>query len=140
MENKLQNNGVMVMSVFVLMLMLTMMSKGVRAQNCGCKAEQCCSKYRYCGNGDDYCGRGCRQGPCYATPTPNDVSVSDIVTPEFFNDIIDQAEENCAGKNFYSRDAFLNALNSYNQFGRIGSLDDSKREIAAAFAHFTHET
>ncbi|KAK7293998.1 hypothetical protein RJT34_16881 [Clitoria ternatea] len=44
------------------------------------------------------------------------------------------------GKNFYSRSAFLDALNSYNQFGRIGSVDDSKREIATAFAHFTHET
>ncbi|XP_057456323.1 endochitinase PR4-like [Lotus japonicus] len=67
-------------------------------------------------------------------------SVADIVTPEFFNGIIDQADASCAGKNFYSRDAFLNALNSYNQFGSLDSLDDSKREIAAAFAHFTHET
>ncbi|KAJ1410459.1 Lysozyme-like domain superfamily [Sesbania bispinosa] len=70
----------------------------------------------------------------------SDVSVADIVTPEFFNGIIDEADASCAGKNFYSRDAFLNALNSYNQFGRLDTLDDSKREIAAAFAHFTHET
>lgn len=67
-------------------------------------------------------------------------SVADIVTPEFFNGIIDQADASCAGKNFYTRDAFLNAANSYNQFGRLDTLDASKREIAAAFAHFTHET
>ncbi|XP_061355404.1 endochitinase PR4-like [Gastrolobium bilobum] len=70
----------------------------------------------------------------------SDVPVADIVTPEFFNGIIDEADASCAGKNFYSRDAFLNALNSYNQFGRLDTVDDSKREIAAAFAHFTHET
>ncbi|KAJ1410460.1 Lysozyme-like domain superfamily [Sesbania bispinosa] len=68
-------------------------------------------------------------------------SVADIVTPDFFNGIINQAAgANCPGKNFYSRDAFLNAVNSYSQFGSLGTLDDSKREIAAAFAHFTLET
>ncbi|KAH1141658.1 hypothetical protein AAZX31_12G047000 [Glycine max] len=64
----------------------------------------------------------------------------DIVTQEFFNSIIDQADASCAGKNFYSRDVFLNAHNSYNEFGRLGNQDDSKREVAASFAHFTHET
>ncbi|KAI4299786.1 hypothetical protein L6164_033212 [Bauhinia variegata] len=39
----------------------------------------------------------------------------------------------CAGKKFYTRSA------SYSQFGQLGSTDDSKREVAAAFAHFTHE-
>jgi chitinase len=66
--------------------------------------------------------------------------VPDIVTPEFFGGILDQADSSCAGKNFYSRDAFLEALNSYSRFGRIGSVDDSRREIAAFFAHVTHET
>ncbi|XP_061351902.1 endochitinase PR4-like [Gastrolobium bilobum] len=71
---------------------------------------------------------------------PNDVSVAEIVTQEFFDGIIDQADAtSCEGKNFYTRDAFLSALDSYNNFG-IGPVDDSKREIAAAFAHFTHET
>ena len=51
-----------------------------------------------------------------------------------------QAGEGCAGRNFYSRSAFLNAAKSYSQFGQGGSADDSKREIAAFFAHVTHET
>ncbi|XP_077228064.1 endochitinase EP3-like [Tasmannia lanceolata] len=67
-------------------------------------------------------------------------SVADIVTPEFFNGIINQADASCAGKSFYSRDRFLEATNSYPQFGTVGTSDDSKREIAALFAHFTHET
>lgn len=67
-------------------------------------------------------------------------SVPEIVTQEFFNGIIDQADASCAGKTFYTRDAFLSALNSFNEFGRLNTVDDSKREIAAAFAHFTHET
>ncbi|KAM7460934.1 hypothetical protein LguiA_029055 [Lonicera macranthoides] len=41
---------------------------------------------------------------------------------------------------FYTRAAFLQACDSYKQFGRTGSIDDSKREIAALFAHITHGT
>nr|POE97375.1 endochitinase ep3 [Quercus suber] len=54
--------------------------------------------------------------------------------------ILDQADSNCAGKYFYSRDAFLEALNSYSEFGGDNSVDDSKREIAAFFANVAHET
>ncbi|KAG9152317.1 hypothetical protein Leryth_021258 [Lithospermum erythrorhizon] len=70
----------------------------------------------------------------------NGVSVPDIVTDAFFNSIGDQAPANCAGKGFYTRAAFLDALNLFPQFGRAGSEDDSKREIAAFFAHVTHES
>ena len=124
-------------------LVLVLSLHVVEAQNCGCAADLCCSRYGYCGTGDDYCGTGCQAGPCNTpplTPSTSDVAVADIVTSEFFNGIIDQADASCAGKDFYSRAAFLDALNSYDQFGKIGSLDDSKREIAAFFAHVTHET
>ncbi|KAI4299784.1 hypothetical protein L6164_033210 [Bauhinia variegata] len=46
----------------------------------------------------------------------------------------------CAGKNFCTQSAFLNNVNSYSQFGQLGSADDSKGKVADAFAHFTHET
>jgi len=145
MGNKLLNMSIAKLAItFFIMIMV---SKNASAQNCGCEEGLCCSEHGYCGNTAAYCGTGCQQGPCYAgqispsTPGPsNDVNVADIVTQEFFNSIIDQADSSCAGKNFYSRAAFLDALSSYNQFGRSGSLDDSKREVAAAFAHFTHET
>ncbi|KZV58058.1 chitinase 5-like [Dorcoceras hygrometricum] len=109
-------------------------------QNCGCAPDLCCSRYGYCGTGNAYCGSGCQGGPCYAPPTSNGVSVPDIVTDSFFNGIADQAAASCEGKGFYTRAAFLEALGSYSQFGTIGSTDDSKREIAAFFAHVTHET
>ncbi|XP_057728967.1 endochitinase PR4-like [Arachis stenosperma] len=139
MENKLP---------MILVAMALVMIASVSAQNCGCASDLCCSKYGYCGTGDDYCGDGCQQGPCYSSPstptTPSSgsgsVNVADVVTQDFFNSIINQAGPNCEGKNFYTRDAFLSALNSYSTFGQLSSTDDSKREIAAAFAHFTHET
>ncbi|KAL5990895.1 Endochitinase ep3 [Asimina triloba] len=109
-------------------------------QNCGCAPDLCCSRWGYCGTGEDYCGSGCQEGPCTPPPPTNNVSVADIVTPEFFNSIIGQAAAECAGKSFYSRDTFLGALDSYSRFGRVGTLDDSKREIAAFFGHVTHET
>ncbi|KAK2371200.1 Chitinase family protein [Trifolium repens] len=77
------------------------------------------------------------------TMVPKNVSaqsVADTLTQPFFDSIINQADPSCAGKNFYTRDAFLNAANSYGQFATSGSADDNKREIAAIFAHFTHET
>ncbi|XP_021800353.1 endochitinase EP3-like isoform X2 [Prunus avium] len=131
-------------NIFLTLIIVAAAVAGyVEAQNCGCASDLCCSKYGYCGTSDDYCGTGCQAGPCKTaplTPSTSDVSVADIVTPEFFNSIIGQAEASCAGKNFYSRATFLEALKSYDQFGKIGSIDDSKREIAAFFAHVTHET
>ncbi|GLT66498.1 hypothetical protein SLA2020_388590 [Shorea laevis] len=116
----------------------------VKAQNCGCAANECCSQYGYCGTSDEYCGQGCKEGPCTSspstTPRSSGVSVADIVTPDFFNEILNQANGDCAGKSFYTRATFLDALNSYTEFGTTGTADDSKREIAAFFAHVTHET
>ncbi|KDP44267.1 hypothetical protein JCGZ_05734 [Jatropha curcas] len=54
-------------------------------------------------------------------------NVGDIVTADFFNAIINQAGADCPGKNFYTRDAFLNALNSFSDFGNLGG-DGSKRK------------
>ncbi|KAK3414459.1 hypothetical protein EUGRSUZ_H00325 [Eucalyptus grandis] len=116
----------------------------VFGQNCGCAADLCCSQYGYCGTGEQYCGTGCQSGPCYSSSTPttpsSGVSVADVVTDSFFNSIIGQADAGCAGKSFYTRQAFLDAAGGYPEFGTVGSADDSKREIAAFFAHVTHET
>ncbi|KAK6255476.1 hypothetical protein QUC31_017128 [Theobroma cacao] len=63
--------------------------------------------------------------------------LADILTPAFFNGILDQADPSCEGRNFYSRDTFLKAADSFPQFG---SVDGIRREVAALFAHVTHET
>nr|DAD25303.1 TPA_asm: hypothetical protein HUJ06_026767 [Nelumbo nucifera] len=127
------------LTFLVAAILAGLLPESTVGQNCGCAPDKCCSKHGYCGLGDDYCGSGCQEGPC--TPvTSNGVSVGDLVTPDFFNGIIGQAAANCEGKNFYTRDAFLNALAPYPGFGQTGTPDDSKREIAAFFAHATHET
>ncbi|CAN1304085.1 Chitinase 4 [Linum perenne] len=69
-----------------------------------------------------------------------DAQVANIVTPAFFNGIRNRAPNNCAGKSFYTREAFIQAARSYPSFGNRGSDVGSKREIAAFFAHVTHET
>ncbi|XP_030532685.1 endochitinase EP3-like isoform X3 [Rhodamnia argentea] len=115
----------------------------VTAQNCGCAAGLCCSRYGYCGTSHAYCGPGCKAGPCSTTAAPpatGGVVVGNVVTAAFFNRIIGQAASSCAGKKFYSRQAFLKALGSFPRFGRVGSVVASKREIAAFFAQVTHET
>lgn len=73
---------------------------------------------------------------CAASLIPTQVvsqSVASVVTPKFFNSIKSNST-GCAGKTFYTRDAFLKAVKAFPQFG------NSKPEIAAFFAHVTHET
>ncbi|KAE8694878.1 Chitinase 5 [Hibiscus syriacus] len=100
-----------------------------------CAANECCSTFGYCGTGPEFCGANCVGGPC----SNNGISIADIVTPEFFNGLWNQGAT-CPGKNFYSRGAFLDALNSFTRFARTGSVEESRREIAAFFAHASHET
>ncbi|KAK9138761.1 hypothetical protein Sjap_009355 [Stephania japonica] len=128
---------------FILVLvgfLAALLPESASGQNCGCPSNLCCSQYGYCGLGDPYCGTGCRQGPCYGSSPSQGSSVADIVSQGFFDGIINQADNSCEGKGFYSRNSFLGAANSYSQFGTSGSQDVNKREIAAFFAHVTHET
>ncbi|CAL5026689.1 unnamed protein product [Urochloa decumbens] len=67
-------------------------------------------------------------------------NVASVVTDKFFNGIKSQAASSCEGKNFYTRSAFLNAVKSHPGFAHGGSQTQGKREIAAFFAHVTHET
>lgn len=123
----------------LLAIVLASSGKWASAQNCRCASNFCCSKFSFCGTGDDFCGEGCQAGPCHPVRT-NPTRVSDVVTDAFFNGIINQAPSNCPGKSFYSRNVFLQAVGLFPRFGTEGSPDDSKREIAAFFAHVTHET
>ncbi|EYU40975.1 hypothetical protein ABFS82_07G098400 [Erythranthe guttata] len=127
--------------IYILFALLLATGKWVSGQNCGCASNLCCSQFGYCGTGNDYCGTGCRSGPCFGSSGGNNgVRVSDIVTDAFFNGIINQSPSGCPGRTFYTRSAFLQAAGSYPNFGTAGSADDSRREIAAFFAHVTHET
>lgn len=132
----------LVLFLTTLLVFILTISKPVNSQNCGCASDFCCSQYGYCGQTEDYCGDGCREGPCVGGGgdagggNGDAVSLEGTVTPEFFNSILSQARDNCVGKGFYSHNAFIAAANSYPSFG--SSI--SKREIAAFFAHVTHET
>ncbi|KAL9262600.1 Endochitinase EP3-like protein [Drosera capensis] len=129
----------MICLVAAVIIFLTM-PRHLAAQSCGCAAGLCCSKYGYCGTTSDYCGDGCQAGPCSSTPAGSGVSVPAVVTVAFFNGIINKAGSGCPGTGFYSRSAFLSAIGSYPSFGTTGTSDAAKREIAAFFAHVTHET
>ena len=124
-------------SLVLLLCLLGFYSETVNSQNCGCAPNLCCSQYGYCGTTDPYCGAGCPSGPCIGSGTPSSGEpVGTIVTQGFFNNIISQASNGCAGKSFYTRDSFFNAANSFPNF----ASSVTRREIATMFAHFTHET
>ncbi|KAL0917995.1 hypothetical protein M5K25_013110 [Dendrobium thyrsiflorum] len=65
---------------------------------------------------------------------------ADVVSQQFFDGLTNQADPSCEAKGFYTRDAFFAAWQSYPGFAEGPSIDDSKREIAAFFAHVFHET
>lgn len=120
-------------------VVLLALALSAAAQNCGCASGLCCSRFGYCGTGEDYCGAGCQSGPC-DVPETNNASVASIVTPAFFDAFLAQAAASCEANGFYTRDAFLAAAGYYPAFGRTGTVDDSKREIAAFFGNANHET
>ncbi|VVB03263.1 unnamed protein product [Arabis nemorensis] len=120
-------------SVFLICL-LGLYSKTAKSQFCGCSPILCCSQYGYCGTSDVYCGSGCQSGPCGRFKEP--AVVDRIVTQGFFDRIINQTDNGCAGKKFYTRDTFINAANTFPDFAN----SVTRREIATMFAHFTRET
>ncbi|CAI9263802.1 unnamed protein product [Lactuca saligna] len=131
------------MKTFSILIVVGVLLAGIlhiSAQNCGCSPDLCCSQFGFCGSDEAYCGAGCQEGPCFGPPPTNDVSVANVVTDSFFNGIVDQSDASCEGRGFYTRAAFLEAIGNYPQFGRVGTEEDSRREIAAFFAHVTHET
>lgn len=134
------------LTVIKLVTLLGMLSGllfgSVMGQNCGCAPNLCCSRFGFCGSDEAYCGMGCQSGPCFGTNPPSTGgggSVANIVTDGFFNGIINQAAADCAGRGFYTRNAFLEAVKSYPSFAS-GSDEAAKREVAAFFAQVTHET
>ena len=135
----LNQMGMAVFTSFMALGLAALLLSPAAAQNCGCQADFCCSQYGYCGQDASYCGTGCQAGPC--TGSSGGGGVAGIVTDAFFNGIKSQSSGSCAGQSFYTRQAFLNAAGSpaYSGFGS-GSSDAAKREIAAFFAHVTHET
>ncbi|XP_047335913.1 uncharacterized protein LOC124939484 [Impatiens glandulifera] len=125
--------------IIVVVIISVLLTAGFTvAQNCGCAAGFCCSQFGFCGQTAEYCGAGCQSGPCTGTSTGGGSSLDTIVTQSFFDSIINQAAASCSGKSFYTRSGFLNAAGSFTF--PAGSGDDAKREIAAFFAHVTHET
>ncbi|KAJ0259269.1 Endochitinase [Hirschfeldia incana] len=118
-------------SVFLICL-FGFYSQTAKSQFCGCSPIMCCSQHGYCNITDEHCGPGCQSGPCRTIRDP----VDKIVTQKFFDGIINQTRNGCAGKEFYTRESFLKAANATFDFtDTVTSL-----EIAAMFAHFTHET
>ncbi|KAK9058987.1 hypothetical protein SSX86_021605 [Deinandra increscens subsp. villosa] len=127
-------------TAILILLGVLLSPEPVASQKCNCPRNMCCSKYGYCGTTSAYCGKDCRGGPCTLPAPNNNANVPGIVTVSFFNSIIDKSARICPGRHFYTRAAFLKAIKGYPHFGRSGSIADSKREIAAFFAHVTQAT
>uniref|UniRef100_A0ACD5V6H6 Uncharacterized protein n=1 Tax=Avena sativa TaxID=4498 RepID=A0ACD5V6H6_AVESA len=109
------------------------------AQNCGCRSNECCSQDGYCGTSSAYFGKGCQAGACSVIGGIG-VPVESLVTTAFFNGVKSQAGNGCAGKSFCTRQSFLDGVRANPNFGKGRSKDDSRREIAAFFAHVTYDT
>ncbi|KAE8698040.1 Carrot EP3-3 chitinase [Hibiscus syriacus] len=62
-------------------------------------------------------------------------TIADNVIDEFLCEIFNQIDPSCEGKNFYTMDAFLQALSSFPQFGSACGID-----ILPFFAHVIRKT
>lgn len=135
-----KNNPKLTLTKISLILLLSLLGfyfETIKSQNCSCAPNVCCSQFGYCGTTPEYCGSTCRSGPCRGGGPPTGAGlVGSIVTQSFFNNIINQAGNGCAGKRFYTRDSFINATNTFPNFAN----SVTRREIATMFAHFTYQT
>lgn len=112
--------------------------------NCGsggpCAAGLCCSKFGFCGSTSDYCGSNCvsqcSSSPgAPSTPSPSGGSgVASIVSSSLYDQIFPSRNS------FYTYDSFIAATGAFGSFGTTGSSDQQKQDIAALFAHVSHET
>ncbi|XP_057957965.1 basic endochitinase-like [Malania oleifera] len=120
---------------------------GTQLAGDSCPEGHCCSKWGYCGNTSAHCCHGCQSKcNCLLPPWQADATagradgVADIVTEEVYNEMLPhRGTSPCPGA-FYTYDAFIKASNKFESFGTSGDLETRKREIAAFFAHTSHET
>ncbi|KAL0720571.1 hypothetical protein Bca4012_035170 [Brassica carinata] len=145
------HNALLKNALIICLFTLTIMTETAYSQLCGkfgCKGNMCCSKWGFCGLTNAYCGTGCQSGPCKSTPnapTPNRPgglnagprgTIASVVTPAFFNNIMSKVGSGCPAKGFYTRQAFIEAAQSFPAYR--GTV--AKREIAAMLAQFSHES
>ncbi|WZY82319.1 hypothetical protein YC2023_028703 [Brassica napus] len=133
--------------VFFL-LAFAVMAKTVFSQNCqstGCPGlKECCSSWGSCGIKDDQCGFWCFSGLCnlknksygfnYNVSAGPRGPIESIVTPSLFKRIMSKVGNNCPAKGFYTHQAFISAVKSFQAYK--GTV--AKREIAAILTHFAH--
>ncbi|KAI3700849.1 hypothetical protein L2E82_45489 [Cichorium intybus] len=65
---------------------------------------------------------------------------ANIETEIFFNGIVAESSITCHRRGFYTHVTFLKVTRDYPKFARSGTVDDSKRDLAAFVAHVTRET
>ncbi|KAK1277756.1 Chitinase 10 [Acorus gramineus] len=68
-------------------------------------------------------------------------SVASLVSEDLYNSIFLHKDDSaCPAKGFYNYSSFIEATACFPKFGRVGTIDTRKREIAAFLAQISHET
>lgn len=148
--------GTMKLSSLMLCLLLAFVH-GATAEQCGnqaggalCPNGLCCSKFGWCGDTDSYCGEGCQSQcksgpkptPTPSTPTPSTGGdITTLISSSLFDQMLKYRNDGrCAGRGFYTYNAFIAAARSFSGFGTTGDDNTRKKEIAAFLAQTSHET
>ncbi|OQR91668.1 hypothetical protein ACHHYP_04485 [Achlya hypogyna] len=108
--------------------------------NAGCDTKSnypCCSNYGWCGNGAGFCDTNVCKGQA-PSPTNAPPSGGSGIAKYFPRHLFDQKFP--TRNPTYSYDRLLSVAAKFGSFGNTGNVDNDKREVAAFFAHVTHET
>lgn len=148
-KKKMSNRNATVENALLsFFLAFAVMAKTVFSQDCqstGCPGlKECCSSWGSCGIKDDQCGFWCFSGLCnlknksygfdYNVSAGPRGPIESIVTPSLFKRIMSKVGNNCPAKGFYTHQAFISAVKSFQAYK--GTV--AKREIAAILTHFAH--
>lgn len=153
-------------NLFILILLILLSFSngeqcGSQAGGALCPNNLCCSEYGWCGSTADYCGSGCQSGPCWDTtpppppatpspppppvipsppPPPGTADITDIISPELFEEMLrHRGDSPCEGA-FYTYEAFVEAARYFPGFGTTGDNETREREVAAFFGQTSQET
>ncbi|BBN09524.1 basic endochitinase B [Marchantia polymorpha subsp. ruderalis] len=132
------------MAILLLALVVPFLVQGSLAQTCGsqaggalCAGGLCCSEFGFCGTTTAYCATRC-QSQCTSTPsTPSGscgTSLGGVVSQSLYQSLFPNRNA------IYSYENMITAASFFPSFATTGDCNTRKKEVAAFFAHISHET
>ncbi|KAK3029639.1 hypothetical protein RJ639_037956 [Escallonia herrerae] len=125
-----------ILAVMLALVLSGALPESAFSQDCGCAADLCCSQMVIVAVATTTAGQDAVKALVMHHPARMVLELPILSRTRSSTELLAKPLQVVLGK----ASTLEQPVGSYSQFGTTGSTDDSKREIAAFFAHATHET